>query len=169
VSEEAKGGNNKGMMMVIMVMLGLIIVALVGVSIFLISSLGNDEGNNAGQGVFEQAPPPTVMDTIPLSISNVTTNLLPRANGNRHVVLLSTVALSINNLDEDEAADFVAAVSLREPAVIDAITTVLRRTTPEELEAVGGHEVLKENLLIALQTAFGSHMIVDVQFQILVH
>ncbi|MCL2752632.1 MAG: flagellar basal body-associated FliL family protein [Defluviitaleaceae bacterium] len=170
MAEEAKGGNNKGMMMIIMAMLGLIIVALVGVSIFLITSLGNDDDDVGGVGAFVPDPPLTAFDIVTLDIGrDVTTNLLPRANGSRHFVVLRDLSLGINNLDEDEAIDFAAEIRAREAVVIDTINTILRRTTPEELEAEGGGVTLSENILQALQTAFGSHMIVDVYFQFAIH
>jgi len=170
MSEEAKGGGNKGMMMIIMAMLGLIIVALVGVSIFLIMNLGSDDDVDASQGIFLPVEPPTWHDLVPLHIGqDITTNLLPRANGNRHAVMLSNLALSINNLDEEEAEELMDGISQREAAVVSTINDILRRTTPEELEVTGGVEILRENILDALRREFTSNLIVEVHFQIIVH
>lgn len=168
MSEEAKGGGNKGMMMIIMAMLGLIIVALVGVSIFLITSLGNDGNGDGDDGSFTLDQPVSPFDIVILDVApNITTNLLPRADGRRAFVMLETVALGINNLDESEANDFMLGVSQRQPVVISTINDILRRWTPEPLETAGGVEVLRENILQALQDEFG-HMIVSVLFTIIV-
>lgn len=173
LAEEANkgGGNNKGMMMIIMAMLALIIIALVGVSIFLITSLGND-GDGGEYGIFIPEPPPTVLDQLMHDLSapaTVTTNLQPRANGNRQMVMLSHISIAINNIDEEEALAFRVELAQREAAVIDRITTTLRRMTPEELEIVGGQEMLTGILIEVLQQEFGSHLIVDVNFNMMVH
>ncbi|MDR2183943.1 MAG: flagellar basal body-associated FliL family protein [Clostridiales bacterium] len=153
--------KNKGMMIVIIVMLGLIIVALVVGAILLLGQFnrGNQmqaEGLTPGfvQEISEQD-----IRTITLS-NDITTNLLSH-DGGRHVVRV-TVGVGINNTDTDEADDFIDMLLEREIVMKDIATNILRRTTRDQLAAVGGTEDVAEQILTALQDAFGSQLIVRV-------
>ena len=104
----------------------------------------------------------TSQDTRTFTLSNaITTNLLQSPGGRRHVVRVE-VGVGINNIDTDEADEFIQTLMEHEIVIVHTVTEILRRTTIEQLEAVGGSEALAEDILAALQDAFDSRMIVRV-------
>ena len=166
--------KNKGMMIVIIVMLGLIIATIAAFIILLFTgALGNVFGNIAGHQqvvmTVEHRPHEiTEQDIRYLELSSdITTNLLS-VNGGRHVVRAS-VGIGINNLNEGEANDFYDILREREIVILDITTNILRRTTRDELARYGGKEIVEEEILTALQDAFGSHLIVRVRLSNIVH
>ena len=162
------GGNNKGMMLIIMAMLGLIIVALAGVGVFLIMNMGSmgGDGETVIVSDFGPEPPPGPEEQIMFELgSAVTTNLFSRPGETRRVIRLD-ITLGINNLDEDEAVEFMTMLRAREMVVIDAIHSILRRTTGDDLAHPDGHELLRENIVDSLQTIFNTNMIVTAYMQI---
>jgi len=153
--------KNKGMMIIIIAMLGLIIVAIVVGAIFLLGAMNNNDQVQAGGPVTVHVQEITEQDIIAFTLSNdITTNLLSQ-DGSRHVVRV-TVGIGINNTDEAEAEEFIDMLMEREIAILDLVTNILRRTTRAQLEAVGGSEVVAEEILVALQDNFGSQLIVRV-------
>ena len=157
--------KNKGMMLIIIIMLGLIIAAIAAGAFFIITGAGGFFGNLAGQQqivVIEHRPHEiSELDIRTFELSNdITTNLLSH-DGGRHVVRV-TVGIGINNLDEDEASEFIDMMLEREIVILDIATNILRRTTRDELAVVGGTEVVANEILTALQDAFGSQLIVRV-------
>jgi flagellar basal body-associated protein FliL len=154
------------MMMIIMGMLGLIIVALVGVAVFLFLNMGNLAGGESGGGpetdfVVQGAAPP-ISEQVMFDISDaIATNL-----GNYHFVRLENMALGINNTDPAAAVEFMRELTTKERAVMDAIHRILRNTSIEDLSRPEGADLLREDILDALQVAFESHMIVAVYLTI---
>ena len=159
--------KNKGMMIIIIVMLGLIIASIAAFTVLIFTgAFGTFLGNAAGVQqvtVVEHSPHAITEQDIryfELS-SDITTNLLSHEGG-RHVVRV-TVGIGINNLDESEASDFYYMLREREIVILDIATNILRRTTRDDLAVVGGTEVVAEEILTALQDAFGSQLIVRVR------
>jgi len=152
--------KNKGMMMIIIVLLGLIIVAIVVGAIFLLNFMNND--NQAQMQPIWHVQEISEQDIRYIELSSdITTNLLNH-DGGRNVVRV-TVGIGINNTDEDEASDFIDMLREREIVMIDIATNTLRRTTQEQLAVVGGPEAVAEEILLALQDAFASQLIVRVR------
>jgi len=152
--------KNKGMMMIIIIMLAVIIVAIVAGAIFLLTS---DFGNNSGEThvIIIEQPEISEQDIRTITLSNdITTNLLSH-DGGRHVVRV-TVGVGINNTDISEADDFIDMLLEREIVMKDIATSILRRTTRDQLAIVGGTETVADEILMALQDAFGSQLIVRV-------
>lgn len=155
---EAKG--SKGMMMIVIIMLGVIIAALVAGFIFLFTQINADQPEQVL--VIVEPPPLSEMDIRAVQLSSpITTNLLQAPGGARHVVRLE-VGLGINNINPDETDEFVEMLMEREIVIFDRITSILRRTTADEINRVGGNELLAEDILISLQDAFDTTMIVRV-------
>ena len=154
--------KNKGMMIIIIAMLGLIIAAIVVFAIIVLPGLMNNDGQAQAQ------EPPTwytqqisEQDIIPFTLSrDITANLLSQG-AERHIVRV-TVGIGINNIDEEMASDFIDMLMEREIVILDTVTNILRRTTRDQLEMVGGSEAVADDILIALQDAFGSQLIVRV-------
>ena len=155
-NEKDKG---KGMMLIIIIMLGVIIVAIVAGAVFLLTS---DFGNGGEmQIVIIEQPAISEQDIRAVTLSSdITTNLLSH-DGARHVVRV-TVGVGINNTNESEADDFISMLLEREIVMKDIATNILRRTTREQLAVVGGTEAVADEILEALQDAFGSQLIVRV-------
>jgi len=171
MSEEAKGGNNKGMMLIIVAMLAVIILALAGVAVFLIMNMGGDDEVAGGlvQGWYSEVPSALDQRIFDLGDS-ITTNLLSSGPGSGNNFVVVNLSLGINNLDEDDADDFWVLLAERQPVVRDAVTSILRRATAEELRRPDGADIIREDILTALQSVFASHMIVEVYFnQFTVH
>ncbi|MCL2854272.1 MAG: flagellar basal body-associated FliL family protein [Defluviitaleaceae bacterium] len=170
MSEESKG-NNKGMMLIIVAMLAVIILALAGVAVFLIMNMGNDGDSASGNVSHVLTEVPSALDQRIFDLGDsITTNLLATSPGGPNNFVLVNLSLGINNLDEEAADDFWILLAERQPVVRDAVTSILRRATAEELRRPDGADVLREDILTALQAAFASPMIVEVYFnQFAVH
>ena len=154
---EQKG---KGMMLVIIGMLGVIIAALVAGFIFLFSQINSEPGE--GTIIVHEPPAVTEMDILAVNLSDsVQTNLYPSAGGTRHVVR-ADIGIGINNTDPDEAEEFMREMMAREIAIMDRITNILRRTTREELSTADGTDLLADRILLTLQDLFDTRMIVRV-------
>jgi len=154
--------KNKGMMMIIIIMLGLIIAAIIAGAVFLLmSDFGNADGQQIVVEIHHAPQEISEQDIRSFTLSNdITTNLFS-PDGGRHVVRV-TVGIGINNTDESEADDFIDMLLEREIVILDTVTNVLRRTTRQQLEVVGGSEAVADEILDALQVAFGSQLIVRV-------
>jgi len=154
--------KNKGMMIIIIAMLGLIIAAIVVFAIIVLPGLMNNDGQAQAQ------EPPTwytqqisEQDIIPFTLSrDITANLLSQG-AERHIVRV-TVGIGINNTDPDAAEDIIEMLQEREVVIEDAVNGILRRTTRDQLSMVGGMEILADEILITLQEMFGSQLIVRV-------
>ena len=154
--------SNKGMMLIIIIMLGLIIAAIVVGAIVLLNFMGNDNGMQGQEPPAWHVQEISEQDIRYIELSSdITTNLLSH-DGARNVVRV-TVGIGINNTDEDEASDFIDMLLEREIVMVDIATNILRRTTQEQLAAVGGPENVAEEILMALQDAFASQLIVRVR------
>ena len=152
--------KNKGMMMIIIVMLGLIIVAIVVGAILLLGMLNNDQAR-AQEMPHWHAWEISEQDIRSFTLSNdITTNLFS-PDGGRHVVRV-TVGIGVNNINEDEASDFINMLLEREIVILDIVTSILRSTTRDQLSVVGGTEAVADQILTALQDSFGSQLIVRV-------
>jgi flagellar basal body-associated protein FliL len=168
MSEEgaAKGssGGNKGMMMIIMAMLGLIILALAGVAVFLFMTMNNlgggEEGTtgNLGDTHVAVGVAPPISEQVMFDLSeSISTNM-----GDRHFVRLDNISLGINNTEPEAALAFVRELATRERAIMDAIHRILRNTAVEDLSLPEGADLLRADILDALQVAFDSPMIVAI-------
>lgn len=165
MSEEAKGGSNKGMMLIIVAMLAIIILALAGVAVFLIMNMGGDGEGFGGPVQNWQSDTPSALDQRIFDLGDaITTNLLSSGPGSGNNFVVVNMSLGINNLDEDEADEFLILLSERQPVVRDAVTSILRRSTAEELRRPDGADIIREDILTALQSVFASTMIVEVYF-----
>jgi flagellar basal body-associated protein FliL len=152
--------KNKGMMMIIIVMLGLIIAAITVGAILLLGMMNNDQAHAQEEypGYVQEI---SGQDIRTFTLSNdITTNLLS-PEGERHIVRV-TVGIGINDIDEDEASDFIDMMLEREIAILDLVTGILRSTTRDQLAAVGGSEAVSDRILVTLQDYFGSQLIVRV-------
>jgi len=152
--------KGKGMMLVIIGMLGVIIAALVAGFIFLFSQMDSD----AGDATIVRQDPAAVseMDILIVPLSNpVQTNLYVSPGGSRHVVR-AYFGIGINNTDADAAQDFMREMMEREIAIMDRVTNILRRTTREELAHADGQDLIAEQILLILQDLFDTRMIVRV-------
>jgi len=155
--------KSKGMMLIIIVMLGVLIAAIVGGVILLLTQI-NTDGDGGQTVIFHEVPPVTEQDirVVPLT-TTIQTNLLQAPGGARHIVRLD-VAIGINDTDVDEADEFEQVLREREAAILDRITSILRRTTRDDIDREGGSDLLAEEILISLQDAFDTRMIVRVYF-----
>jgi len=167
MSEEGSnsGGGNKGMMLIIMAMLGLIIVALVGAAVFLFLNMDNIFGGS--EGAVEEPPSelfvhPDVAPPISKQMMFDLSDPIATNFGDWHFIRLENISLGINNNEPEDAIAFMRELANKERAVMDTIHRVLRRTTIEQLSAPEGEDRLREDILHALQTAFESPLIVAV-------
>ncbi|MDR2167841.1 MAG: flagellar basal body-associated FliL family protein [Clostridiales bacterium] len=172
MEENTKGsGGNKGMMFIIMGMLGLIILALAGVAVFLIMNMGAFGGGGEGNGeIIDEGyeAPPGIIDQVLFELDGgVNANIFTRPGGSRSLVHM-TLAIGVNNLEPTEAAELVAALSARQPAIASIVGDILRLSTVDSLEAPGGHDALREDIVSALQMHFNTNLIVAVYFQFLI-
>jgi flagellar basal body-associated protein FliL len=163
-------GGNKGMMIIIMGMLGLIILALAGVGVFLImgaDGIFNRADNNNNALVQEYEPIPGLDDQLLFNMSSgISANVLTRPGGPRNMVHMQ-MSIGINNLVENDATAIYESIGDREMAVISIVSDLLRQTTIYALDAPGGHDILREDIIAALQMHFNTNLIVAVYFQLI--
>jgi len=155
--------KSKGMMMIIIMMLGVLILAIVGGVVILLMQL-NSANDGEQQIVFIDQPPVSELDIRVVPIGTTIRTNLQSPGTARHFAVVD-VAVGINATDEDEANEFELLLLQREAAVLDRIISILRRTTRDEIDREGGSEILAEEILISLQDAFDTQMIVRIYFQ----
>jgi len=172
MAEEAKnasagGGQNKGMMLIIVAMLGLIIVALAGVAVFLIMNMGGDSEEGAGAAAQYTPDEPAEIPLYEQRMFVIEGNIFATLNnimGGRTMVGLSVFTFGINNIDEEYADELYMRIRMSEPALISLITGIMRHYTIDQLEAPGGWEMLKRDILSLMQTEFNTNAVVEVYF-----
>ena len=161
-------GNNKSMMIIILVVL-LVLIGIIVAGLFLIMS--NINAAQVPQEPITILVPaaPSEADIRPFILDgNISTNLHTGSGGGNRFAVLTSPGIGINNLDPDAADEFIEMISEREIVVRDTITSILRRKTAEELNALGGDDILREEILVALQEAFQTQLIVRVYFTLAV-
>lgn len=155
--------KNKGMMVIIIVLLLVIVGAMVAGGIFLISNMGNDDPP-AIEYQPEPTPPPPLgeADIRVFTLERyIITNLLRSPGGPERIARLE-LGLGIDDTDPSAATDFMADLRDKEIVIRDIVTEILRRTTNEEASRIDASTLLRDDILIALQRAFGTNMIVAV-------
>jgi len=166
------GGGNKGMMLIIVGMLGLIIVALAGVAVFLIMNMPSGEAG--GEGYYHAGEPeepeiPYVEDQILFDMSGPITASLQAPVAGRTSLAMVNMSIGINNLDPEEANELMQIIAEREMIVVSVVNAVLREYTAEMIDAPGGREMLNNDILEALQLMFRSTLIVAIYAVVNVH
>ena len=161
MEENAKGGGNKGMMLIIVGMLALIIVALAGVAIMLIMSMGND--GNVGEEI--SYVPETEMPGLEYQlIFNLSGSISTTLGSTNNMATTADFGIGINNTEEnqEEALELYRVLQSSEVAINAIVADVVRQFSAEALEAEGGREALNADILTALQNSFTSNLIVAV-------
>ncbi|MBR1443989.1 MAG: flagellar basal body-associated FliL family protein [Firmicutes bacterium] len=92
---------------------------------------------------------------------SIYTNLLTGNDGKAHVVRVS-VSIGIDNSDEEAGAAFMTKIGDQSVIAKDAILSVLRNKTYDELSRAEAQEVLREEILAGLQKEFNTNEIVTV-------
>jgi len=173
MAEEAKtvekggGGQNKGMMLIIVAMLGLIIVALAGVAVFLIMNMGGDDGGDqAVSGQYDPNDPQEVnlVNQRLLVFDNAPFTTVNSITGGSHMLSLQGFTLGLNNTDEEYAEELFASIIMFEPALVALIIGIMQQYSIEALEAPGGWEMLKRDILTLIQIEFETNAVVAVYF-----
>jgi len=157
-----KTGGNKGMMYIIMGMLGLIILALAAASVFLIINMDSIFGNEPAYVPVEEGAPPDVAYQEMFSLSSNVLAMIPSRPGGNRVTASLSVTLGIDFTEQEEGRRILDIIADREAVVVDTVHNLLRQTTAEEIEAPGGTERLREDILHALQILFNTNLIVSV-------
>jgi len=165
-------GNSKTMMIIILAVLVVLIGAIVAGVLLITSSINNAiaaEPQIVTEAIFApEALGEADIRPFQLTSGGITTNLLTSPSETNRFVRLESPAIGINNLDPDEAEEFILMIADREIIIVDIITGILRRSTAEQLNSLGGVDVLREEILISLQQAFNTHLIVRVYFGLIV-
>lgn len=93
----------------------------------------------------------------------MTTNLTTGEDKESHYAVFS-VALNLNNESEEYVKNNTVSISEKESIILDKINAVVRSYTLEELNAEGGVEKVKKDVLKQLQNMFGADYIVGISF-----
>ena len=159
-------GNSKVMMIVILAVLLVLIGTIVAGVLLIIRNMDSITVEGGTTEIFIYAPPALAeADIVPVPIGGaITTNLLTGPGEGNRFARLDDPAIGINNLDPTAAEEFIEVLIEREVVVRDIITNILRRTTAEQLNSLGGDDLLREEIMAALQDAFRTHLIVRIYF-----
>nr|WP_317358317.1 flagellar basal body-associated FliL family protein [uncultured Tyzzerella sp.] len=155
------GKNKMGMILIIVLLVTLLILFAVGFG-FLYKAM-NKTGEQTDNNITVQQTVP-IEDITPFPIGEpILTNLLEGPDKKEHVIKVN-VSLGINTSKDTskEAQKLLATLELQKSAIKDIIIGVCRSKTYEEMKAPDARVVLKDEILLKLQEAFGTNLIVDV-------
>lgn len=93
----------------------------------------------------------------------MTTNLASGGSEESHYAVFS-VSLNLNNESDEYKKNNTTVIVDKESIILDKINAVVRSYTLEELNADGGMEKLKKDVLKQLQNMFGADYIVGISF-----
>lgn len=157
--------ENKGkiMMIVIIALLLVLIITIVGVSIYAMKALNGGEAEDPtipteNTKVLDQSQIYTYSLTAPVAV-----NLAVGSDGQEHSASVE-VGIGVDISDPKLSDPLVALVESQEVVLRDAIISVLRTKTVEELEQVDSQELIKEEILDKLKTEFNTDLIYSVYF-----
>ena len=154
------------MLFVIIGLLVILIGTVVGVTIFLMGMMRNDNFEN----LHEPQPPLLevslgVMDLeeVPLG-ETIITNLLAGPDGRAGGVRVGVVASINSTIDENELEAFVTAFNARMGAARNVVVDVFNGLTFDEVRTPEWRRAAQEEIRIRLQETFETTLIVQVQF-----
>lgn len=154
--------KSKMMMGIIIALLVLLIITVVGVSIWLVNQ-SHRSGDNGGF-VIGNTGDPTIRDIQTVSLGSMTANLALGPNG-RSDNLVVTVDIGLDTRgDEAYFEEFYADLNRNIPAARSEVLNVFVSRTYEEIRTLEGRQETAEILKNHLQEAFGSNLIVTVMF-----
>ncbi|MCL2840806.1 MAG: flagellar basal body-associated FliL family protein [Defluviitaleaceae bacterium] len=158
--------KSKLMMFIIIALLVLLLGAVVGTTLFLIGLVGDDSPSDF-HAVYTPAPPPNLsrMDMVEVPLgSRFSTNLAVSADG-RSGAVAAEVILGVNNTGEQvEVEAFIEALEERLRMAQGIAIDVLGDLTYEQVSTVEGRNAAAEEIMIRLQTAFATNLIILVEF-----
>ena len=93
----------------------------------------------------------------------MTTNLAMGEDEEPHYAVFS-ISLNLNNESDAYVENTTVTISEKESIILDKINAIVRSYTLEELNADGGMEKLKKDMLKQLQNMFGADYIVGISF-----
>jgi len=160
--------KNKLMMIIIIVLLLVLVGAIVAGTLFITSRINNPVVEGDGGMVIHAAPPtaPAQEDIRIFQLSDdIVTNLLQAPGGRSHIVRL-VMGIGVDGTDAEAADAFFRILLEQEIVVQDIVTTLLRRTTIDEITRIDGTDILRDDILAALQSAFESNLIVAVYISV---
>lgn len=152
--------NKLGMILIIVLLVVLLILFAVGFT-FLYKAMNKTEEAPVNEVVVEETLPLSDIINFPIG-DPIITNLLEGPDQKRHVIKIS-VSLGINNSKKvsKETAKLTPVLEAQKPVIKDIIIGVCRSKTFEELNQTDARAVLKQEILLKLQEAFDTELIVE--------
>ena len=160
--------KNKLMMIIIIVLLLVMVGSIVAGTLFIVNSMGAPTIEADGQMPTQTPPPPPPTQgeiRVFTMTDDIITNLLQAPGGRPHIVRL-LMGIGIDNTDEEAADEFFRLLADQEIVVQDLVTGILRRTTIDEITRIDGTDVLRDEILMAMQSRFGNNLIVEVYISV---
>lgn len=155
--------KNKLMMIIIIVLLVVLLGTIGAVSFYALKIMSGANGGAVEQHVAEVAQlKPDEIEVVALSKA-ISTNLLTGADGKEHIISV-TIGVGVDNTKKKESEDFIASLGTKDNIMTDTCISIISKKTYEELRSSEGQDVLKAEILAALQDQFQSNLIVKVYF-----
>ena len=159
--------KSKMMMGIIIALLVLLLGSVVGVTIFLIGLVGDDNGEDWHDPI---PPPPitiTLMDLyqFDLGTERILTNTATDPGGTAAGIVQTDVFLGLNNTEEAEGLDeLIVQLSERIGFARNIVISVFQSRTYEQMRTPEGQAATKEEIRLLMQEAFATNLIVSVGF-----
>ena len=157
--------KNKIFMIVIIALLVVLIGFMAWFMLFGMPQILNAQNNGGGepQVVYETPEPPKKLSAQDITTfnlaSNITSNLLPSADGKKHIIVL-TMGLGIDKTAADQDA-MLSLLTANEIIVRDAVSEILASRTMEDLQGAEGKAALSQDILARIQEEFDTNTIVS--------
>ena len=158
--------SNKGMLIVIMILLIVMLGAIAGASIVLLRTLGNQEasGTGASGGQVSAGRLLNQEDITKVELGDaIVTNLLPGSDTRAHNARIG-VMLGFDNTLGKISTDFETLLNDNLGFARSIALACIRNSTYDDLTERGGSERLATNIRMRLQEEFNTNLIVDVYF-----
>lgn len=157
--------ENKGraMMIVIIALLTVLILTICGVSFYVLTTIKSSQTPTNTSAV-SQGKVLTASEIFTYELTApIAVNLAVGTDGQQHSASVE-VGIGIDNTDKKNSPTFITLIQSQEVVVRDAVISVLRTKTVEEMSQLDSQEAIKQEILEKLRAEFNSDLIYSVYF-----
>ena len=153
--------KNKMMMIIIIILLAVLLVTIAAVSVIAFRVISSEPEDPAA-AIHQVVPVLTPDEIYSVGLTTpISTNLAMGASGRTHFIRLN-LSTGVNNTERRDSEEFIALLYTQEPIVRDAILGVIKSKTYEELSRPDGRDIVRDEILVRLQSTFQNRLLVSV-------
>jgi flagellar basal body-associated protein FliL len=155
--------KNKIMMVVIVVLLVVLLGTTAGLAYLLYRNFSGQASAQDEQGAPVDVESLKQEDIVTVPISDtITTNLAVGSDGESSHMAKLALAIGVDTTEKKESDTLVALLTEKEIVIKDLVIEILTSKTHDEFKRVDSRDVVREDILKALQDEFESNLIVTV-------